>query len=203
MDSRAAECPYCHSENPEGIRFQQEVTEKMERIRLLKPFIMKKKTPDIVYKYMTGLLAALIGVNLLIFMITVGVAWIGEQILKPAEPAAGSYAEKFDEYCLASFYGKYNKIFEKRGKGQLPSSYEVESVIGDGFRILCQAGEEGTGITDGDAEKVMLVLEDYLKLTEEEMSYIEKQVREDGYLEYDWKESVADETLRRMEAETE
>ena len=66
-------CPYCGTENPEAIAFQKEILEKIERNRLLGPFLRKQKTPELMLLKLLILCGVLFVVNIGIMVACVGV----------------------------------------------------------------------------------------------------------------------------------
>lgn len=200
MDSRAIRCPYCNSENKEGILFQEQVQKKLERYKFLKPFILKKKTPEMVSKYMTRLLFIFSGINVILVGAIFAVFIAGEWKLKPTEPKPDTYAGKFTDYEQGSFYIDMNDYVEKIQSGELPSAYEVESLIESSWRFLTE--EEKASLEEADLEGKALavaLLRDVLGLTKEETEYLKEQSDGTYYLENGWLEGVAVRVLEEME----
>lgn len=166
MDSQAIRCPYCNSENPEGILFQRQVQDKLARYIFLKPFILKQKTPEMISKYLTRLLLILAGTAVLLWVFSFLVILSGEYLLRSMRPAAGTYAGQFADYNKQEFYIGMNNFVDGRQKGETMHRYEVERLIESGWGLL---------VSDETKEEqktlIAAFFTEYMGLTEEELNY--------------------------------
>ena len=97
---RQMECPYCGTENQEAIAFQKEILEKMERNRLLGPFLIKQKTPELMLLKLLILCGIIFVVNIGIILACIGVhKWSEKAQDKGPEPGtfAAEYLDKFGD----------------------------------------------------------------------------------------------------------
>lgn len=199
MDSQAIRCPYCNSENKEGILFQQQVQKKLERYKLLKPFILKKKTPEMVSKYMTRLLFILAGVILFLLLASFLIWMLGARMVKSVSPAYDSYAGWFDDFETGSFFTEMNVCVEKMQNHELPSEYEIEQLIQYGFKTLKQAEGYEDERAKEQTKLITVFLTEYLGLEEEEMEYLYDQPHDQCRLNEDWLTETAKRVRKRLE----
>ena len=96
VSSQSIKCPYCNQDNPEGIAFQKEVYKRIERNKLLKPFLLKQKTPELVQKMLTRVIIIAIVVNILLFVLLVVMVALSDTDIFPLT-RKGEHAKEFAE----------------------------------------------------------------------------------------------------------
>lgn len=187
VDSQTIECPYCGSRNEEGIRFQQIVSEKIEKNKLLEKMLYKKQTPELVNASLSKILFAM----LVLCILFIGVATIlvvkREEVCealgeKPAECAEGSlakvYEEKYlDEYLygnsLSSWRSSAFLLIEYMNSGKVLSESQIVSLLGSAKKVM-----HDEDLTEEERETVLTEVEavfvDVLGFTEEEMALFEE-----------------------------
>lgn len=185
VSSQSVNCPYCGNINPEGVAFQEEVQKKIERNRLLKPFLIKQKTPELIQKMLTRIAFILIGVNVLLFVFSIGLYVWGDR-KETRIPQKGSYAEQYysvfmeaDDYYFSSFVGKeMNEMIDMLENGEKPDHDDISYLVSDACKLLADA-QKGP---EAYRQEVMLTLQaffrGYLGLSEEEAAFLEPE--EDG-----------------------
>lgn len=203
VDSRAVCCPYCGSENQEGILYQEQVRNKLERYRFLKPFILKQKTPEMISKYMTRLLAVLAGINALVLGISFLLFCAGEWIVRPAVPVSENYSGGFGDYTTGSFYVGMNACMEKLQNAELPTQYEIEEVIESGGKVLAEAEDSDEKDIKEQELLATVFLTEYLGLTEEDTDFLREQMTEKSYMDNRWLSDAAKKVLKIWEDEAE
>ncbi len=182
-------CAYCGTVNQEGIAFREEIQRKIERNKLLKPFLIKQKTPELVQKMLTRILLILLGVNVLIFVVAFGFFMWGERDGGYRVPQKGSKAQEYydtfietEQYYFSSFLREAGDMIEIIEKGEMPEDTDVEYVIRYGYEALEASQEESEAVT----EEIRLTLDaffmGYLGLSEAEMQAFEPE--EDGSYDY-------------------
>lgn len=177
VPAQSVACPFCGQENPEGIAFQKEVQEKIERNKLLKPFLIKQKTPELIQKMMTRIIVILVVVNVVLlgfsFLLTV---WsVREEVRVPAE---GSFAElyledfrDFDDYYFNNYYRELKKQIEMLDNGEMPEEAEIQNLVKDAHRALEE--NEGEEIQAAIYRYEVAFFRGVLGLTEEESIFLE------------------------------
>lgn len=138
VPSRSMKCPYCGRENKEGIAFFEEVQEKIERNRLLRIFLRKEKTPELVQRMMTRILVILGVVNCLLFAFSFGVfLWADREVKKPIPE--GSHVQayfdtyKYEDYDNNYFAEEINKWMDMLEKGEKPTKDKAEWLARNAF----------------------------------------------------------------------
>ncbi|MBR5800312.1 MAG: hypothetical protein IKY23_09655 [Lachnospiraceae bacterium] len=197
------ECPYCGTANPEAIAFQKEILEKMERNRLLGPFLRKQKTPELVLIKLLILCGILFVVNIGIILACVGIHQWSEKA-KDKGPEPGTFAAKYQEN-----FGK-NKPFEEYFYGDVENTIEfmedgsqyyylhevaVENMLSTGQTALEEYYEKER---DEDGNEIFICTDEerasrlrnfqrafymgYLGLSEEDLGFMEKE-EDETYVE--------------------
>jgi len=182
VSAQSIACPYCGKENPEGIAFQQEVQNKINRNKWLKPFLIKQKTPELIQKMMTRIIVIIIVVNVVLmgFVLLAAVISTDEEV---RVPIPGSFAEQymeeyqdFDDYYFDSYCRELKKQIGMLDNGEIPEETEVINLVTGAHRAL----EESVG--KEIHEKIYLYetafFRGFLGLTEEESLFLEPD--EDG-----------------------
>lgn len=199
--SQALKCPFCDRDNLEGIRFQEQINQKIERNKLLKPFLIKQKTPELKQRMLTRIWFILIGVNVTLFVFALGIyLWSYREVQKEIIP--GSYAEKYhiefgnaDDYYFNNFYEKMQQIVVAIDNKEMLESYTIESVVDNAYRAL-----------EGNVEKPeyqefyqyeIAFFRGYLGLTEEACSFMEPD--EEGKYDYYNRKEACDKAVAAIE----
>lgn len=195
VSSQSVRCPFCGRENPEGIAFQAEVQKKIERNKLLKPFLIKQKTPELVQKMLSRIWIILIVFNVVLFAGSFIVFLWGENTGNRS-PESGSFAEnyvtRFDtvgNWEYESFCDYMLEIMNSKETGEELSDYKVEYLVEYAYDVV----SENAGSEDEKAVESILTVyaffEGYLGFEEKDMAFL--LPTEDG--EYDYR---PDETLK-------
>ncbi len=182
VPAQSISCPFCGQENPEGVAFQKEVQKKIERNKLLKPFLIKQKTPELIQRMMTRIIVIIVVVNVALlgfsFLLTV---WSVQEEVR--EPATGSYAELYlekfkdlDDYYFNNYYRELKKQVEMLDSGEMPDEYEISNLVTDAHRALEES--EGEAIQAAIYQYEIAFFRGFLGLTEEESRFLEPD--EDG-----------------------
>jgi len=189
-------CPYCGTENPEAIAFQKEILEKIERNRLLGPFLRKQKTPELMLLKLLILCGVLFVVNIGIMVACVGVhQWSEKAKDKGPKPGtlAAEYQEKFgDDKPFEDYYYKdvedTIEFMEEGNKNYYLSEVTVENMLSTGETALEEYYEEEY---DEEYNRIRICTDEvrvtslrnfqrafymgYLGLAEEELGFMEKE----------------------------
>lgn len=202
IDSHLTHCPYCNTVNEEGVIFQEDLRRKLEKIFLLKPFIIKNKTPEMISKIMNRSILTLLILNFVLIALGFTVYTVFISNIKVEKPREGTYAYEYGDFRQGRYYEELYEWFEDIKAGEIPSNYTIESIIESEFERIKEMDE----MTEEEREQtefyVKAVLEGVLGLTEEEMEYLYSHT-EDSFLEYDWIDSIAERIRLEMEAERE
>lgn len=179
VSSQSISCPFCGSPNPEGIAFQKEVKEKIERNRLLKPFLIKQKTPELVQKMLTRIWVILIAFNMVLFLCTFFI-YLWSERDRSREIPQGSHAESFvnaygnaGSFWYDNFWEQLYEVMDCMESGVRPEYYRVERLVEASYDVWRETTE--TAATD-ETEDIRLVLQaffrGYLGFSEEEMDFL-------------------------------
>ena len=189
VSSQCIRCPFCGRENPEGIAFQKEIQKKIERNKLLKPFLMKQKTPELVQKMLSRIWIILIAFNVVLFVSSFFVFIWGDN---PGHrsPEPGSFAEdyvtRFDtsgNFEYESFCGFMLEIMNAQVTGEEISEYKVEYLVEYAYDVVSEdAGSEDEKAMER-IQTIYAFFEGYLGFAEKDMEFL--LPAEDG--EYDYK----------------
>ena len=183
-------CAYCGTENQEEIIFRQEIQKKIERNKLLKPFLIKQKTPELVQKMLTRILLIIFGCNVLLAVISFTFFLFGERDRDYKKIEEGSIAQAYydtfiemDRFYYAGFLKEANDIMEMIDNKEIPGVTDVESLLGYAYTALEDSQEEDT---EAQKEEIRLTVDaffmGYLGLSKEEMRIFEPS--EDGSYDY-------------------
>ncbi len=149
MYAQSVKCPYCGRENAEGAAFQAEINRRLERNKLLKPFLIKQKTPELVQRMLTRIIIAAVIGNLLLFVLCIGtLMWNDRKVSVKAYPGihAGAYLDEFYDigtgYWYASFFEQANSIIDNLENDKKPSESEVESLLRNAWRLCGEMADK-------------------------------------------------------------
>lgn len=180
MYAQSVKCPYCGRENAEGIAFQQEISRRIERNKLLKPFLIKQKTPELVQRMLTRIIIVAVIGNLLLFVLCIGaLMWKDREISAKVDPGihAGAYLDAFYDkgtgYWYVDFFEQANSIIDMMENNEKPDESEVESLLWDAWR-LC--GEMAAKYEPEEREEIECYLKafftEYLGVPKEDLSLL-------------------------------
>lgn len=182
VPAQSIACPFCGQENPEGIAFQKEVQEKIERNKLLKPFLMKQKTPELIQRMMTRIIIILVIVNVVAFGFTFLLAVFATQE-EVRVPASGSFAELYleeindlDDYYFNNYYRELKDQLDMLDNGEMPEEAEIQNLVDNAHRALEES--EGEEIQESIYLYEVAFFRGFLGLSEEESLFLEPD--EDG-----------------------
>ncbi len=182
VPAQSVVCPFCGQENPEGIAFQQEVQKKIERNKLLKPFLIKQRTPELIQRMMTRIIIVIVVVNVVAVGVTLLLAIFSarEEVREPASDSfAEQYLEEFndlDDYYFSIYYRELKKQISALDSGEMPKEVEIENLVDYAHRALEES--EGKEIQEAIYLYEVAFFRGFLGLTEEESIFLEPD--EDG-----------------------
>ena len=196
FSSQEIACPYCGNGNPEGIAFQNEVREKIERNKLLRPLLMKQKAPELVQRMLTRILIIMVGINILLLAFSFGIYLWGacpKEKTIPPEGFAMEYKSALvsENYYYTSFIENIYEWIDKWDKGELPEEDQVLELLKSGYMAIARTTEEPDDVREEIRITVKAFFLGYLAMTEEEMEFL--QPGEDGSYDY---AAPGDEDLR-------
>ncbi len=199
VSSQSLKCTFCGRENEEGMQFWQELQEKSERNRLLKPLLLRQKKPELAQKMLTRVIVILTIANVLMFAISFGIFLIATKE-EVREPEAGSLAENFYEeypgssdYLFWDFFIDQNEYIDMIEAGEAPDESIVRILVGDAYHVMRVLSEQDEEAADLIKENIRAFFMGYIGLTEEEMSFLEPD--EDGRYSYVFDYEIKDETI--------
>lgn len=204
VPARSLKCPYCNQDNPEGIAFQEEILKKIERNRLLKPFLMKQKKPEMVQKMLTRVIIITVMANVLLFAIMVGMSvWEDRDTFTEVEKStkAREFAQEFwgdDSYEYKQFCVGMYEFIEKIEDGEMPDDFFIESMVSGG----CRAADNAAKADADSREQMETTLEGffagYIGLSGEELDFLHPE-EDVYYLPEDTKMEVVAKIKEKLE----
>jgi len=200
VPSQSISCPFCGRENPEGIAFQEEVRKRIERNKLLKPFLIKQKTPELVQKMLTRIWVILTVLNTVLFFSGFFVFLWAERDNNRA-PAQGSHAEsvltQFDStgnWEYDNFRDQMYDIMEAVENGEEIDEYDVKWLVEYAYDAVA---DNANGEFENAEECLMTVeafFRGYLGFSEEDMVFL--MPNEEGEYKYSMDDSIKEATIR-------
>lgn len=198
VSSQSVKCPYCGRDNKEGIAFQEEVRKRIEKNRLLRPFLIKQKTPELVQRMLTRILLIIAGVNVLLIVCSFGVyMWSGRE--SKTVPESGSHAEAYvqnfgfgEEYYAESFGESVRDYLACEESGKMPSGGDIEQMVQAAYHAM-KSGEDETYIR--------AFFSGYLALDDKECAFLDAALEEDAPYSVDnnLKDIAVEAVLKRAE----
>lgn len=178
FSSQSIKCPFCGRENAEGIAFQNEIQKRIERNRLLRPFLIKQKTPELVQRMLTRIFFVIAGVNILLIAFSLGF-YMWSQRESDRIPEAGSQAKAYETEFLdgadVSFITEFLEDIENKRELDRNNFFLL---VGDGYAAMRESR------TMENREETVLLLraffQGYLKLSEEEAAFLDAAAKEDA-----------------------
>lgn len=199
VSSQSLKCTFCGRENEEGIKFWQELQEKSERNRLIRPLLLKQKTPELAQKMLTRMIIIFTIANVLMCVISFGIFLVSERT-EVREPEKGSYAETFyeeyagnAEYSVMSFFIEKNDYVDMIEAGELPDEGTVQILVNDAYSVVRDLDEYDEETAEMLMENIRAFFMGYIGLTEEEMVFLKPNER--GVYSYSMDYELKDKTV--------
>ncbi len=178
VSSQSVKCPFCGRENQEGIAFQEEVQKKIERNKLLKPFLIKQKTPELVQKMLTRIWIILIALHVILFVGTFVIFMWGEQS-QNRKPISGSFAEQYiSEYDVTGnfeydyFCELMQKMMDAEANGETLSDFQVEYLVEYAYKTIAENTENPGENAEEIEATVYAFFRGYLGFEEADMDFL-------------------------------
>ena len=179
VSSQSIKCPYCNQDNPEGIAFQKEVYKRIERNKLLKPFLLKQKTPELVQKMLTRVIIIAIVVNILLFVLLVVMVALSDTDIFPLT-RKGEHAKEFAEefwgngdYYYKEFCLEMYEFIDSVEEGHMPDRYCLSGVVTHAYYVVSNMEE----LDEQTCQTMQMTLDaffrGYIGLSDEEMEFLE------------------------------
>ena len=200
-------CPYCGTPHFEGIQFQEDIRRKIERNKLIRPFVLLKKSPELAYKLITKLFWIFSIANVVLFVFCIGLTmWNDREIKK--ELIAGSHAERYlqdfldlDDYYKVEFFGSMSEFIECVQKGEIPDEQRLEYLLDDAYDYFRDTRDQSEEIK-GEADLLLKAFfMGYIGL-EENMITI-PQPDKYGYYKYSLDDELVTKTIEYMKQKME
>lgn len=206
VPSQSTKCPYCGRENQEGVAFQEEVQKKIDRNRLLKPFLLKQGKPELVQKMLTRILLLVTLFNILLILGSFGLYhWCYQANSGEKEPTPGSRAEHFSEtyydfnnFRYLEFYTDVNTLVALREGGQDIPYDSISGVVYSAYSMMREADSLGKEDKAEAEAFCQTFFGEYLGLTGQEMEFL--QPGDDGSYSYSQKENLMERAIQAISA---
>ena len=171
-------CPYCGRKHKEGVAFQKEVYDRIERNRLLRPFLINKKKPEVLKRVMLRMVFILVFFNMMLITFALTVAWWSEEgyTKKPKEDMfSGLYVEAFpymEDYSFKNFMEHATSCMRYMEKG------EYEKIDEGNLSLLVDYGYQALADNTGEEHAKMYEIQKayylgYWGLSEEDVDVLE------------------------------
>lgn len=171
-------CPYCGRKHKEGVAFQKEVYDRIERNRLLRPFLINKKKPEVLKRVMLRMVFILVFFNMMLITFALGVSWWaseGDKNSPKGRMFSGLYAEEFpymEDYSFKNFMEQATscmRYMEKEEFGKMDEG-TIDLLVSFGYQALAEnIGKEREEMYE--IQKAYYV--GYWGLSEEELAFLE------------------------------
>ena len=171
-------CPYCGRKHKEGVAFQKEVYDRIERNRLLRPFLINKKKPEVLKRVMLRMVFILVFFNMMLITFALGVSWWaseGDKNSPKGRMFSGQYAEEFpymEDYSFKNFMEQATscmRYMEKEEFGKMDEG-TIDLLVSFGYQALAEnTGKEREEMYE--IQKAYYV--GYWGLSEEELAFLE------------------------------
>lgn len=176
VSSQSESCPYCGRENAAGIAFQEEVKKKIEKNRMLRPFLIRQETPKLVQRMLTRIVAVIGGTAVFLTVCSLALYLFSEREPDRA-PQSGSHAEAYaqsfgsEDYYAESFIEAVGEYLENRESGSPPSRDAVEQMVKCAYQRVRD---------DGEDSYIRAFFCGYLMLEDTECSFLDAALEEDA-----------------------
>ena len=184
VSSQSPNCPYCGAVNPEGVAFQEEIQKRIERNKLLKPFLIKQKTPELMQRMLSRILLILVEVNVLLFVFSVGIYIWGERE-QERTAAQGSQAQRYEtifpevqNYYYDKFVDDMNEMIDLMEEGQVPDREDILTFLDHCYDMFYYMQSEPEELKEEAYFTMKAFFMGYVGLTKEEAACFEP--KEDG-----------------------
>lgn len=169
-------CPYCGNQNQEWFDFQKEIQQKINRNRLLKPFLIRQKTPELVQKMLKRILFIQAGVIFILLAFSFCLyLWNEREITRI--PREGSIAMQYEQsflknaaYFFDDFTEALNEFIDQCEAGEIPDGDDIEYLVRRTYRALRYLEDEEEEVKEETQLLVKAFYCGYLGLPEEEIS---------------------------------
>lgn len=171
-------CPYCGRKHKEGVAFQKEVYDRIERNRLLRPFLINKKKPEVLKRVMLRMVFILVFFNMMLITFALGVSWWaseGDKNSPKGRMFSGLYAEEFpymEDYSFKNFMEQATscmRYMEKEEFGKMDEG-TIDLLVSFGYQALAEnTGKEREEMYE--IQKAYYV--GYWGLSEKELAFLE------------------------------
>lgn len=203
VSSQSLKCPYCGADNPEGVAFQEELQKKIDRNKLLRPFLIKQRTPELVQRMLTRIMIILAAINIVLFGFSIGIYIWGERdIVRVA--GQGSIAQRYEltfmenqNYYYDSFLREMNELIDLMEEGQVPERRKLTYFLDDAYDALYFTQNESEATRQEVLLTVKAFLMGYVGLTEQEMEGFAPD--QNGTYELYMDDAVLEQTVTVME----
>lgn len=199
VSAEALSCPFCGNINEEGVRFQQEVQEKIKRNKLLAPLLLKQKTPELVEKLLERMILVCLGIFVVGMAILCGIFLLEFGISEGNErEAVFHYAKELEQAHGDAYASRYNHwmeyrdvILDKLENGAEIQEYETGPLFNYAFDLWNYEKQDDPYYIKGKVEIEAMFI-GILDFSDEEMKYFTNY-------EYYWEiEETEREALYRM-----
>ncbi|MDD6490818.1 MAG: hypothetical protein PUG54_01120 [Firmicutes bacterium] len=206
VPSQSVKCPYCDAVNPEGVAFQEEIQERIERNRLLRPFLIKQKTPELKQRMLTRMIVILMGINVALIAFSLGIfLWENrEERRAAAKDSQAKYYETFfgenRNYYYDEFLRRMNEFVDMAEEGQIPEREDILSLLDRAYDSLYYMQDEEKEFQQEILFNIKAFFMGYVGLTSDEMECFEPDENGvyDRYMENAVAEQVATVIEERM-----
>lgn len=206
VPSQSVKCPYCDAVNPEGVAFQEEIQERIERNRLLRPFLIKQKTPELKQRMLTRMIVILMGINVALIAFSLGIfLWENrEERRAAAKDSQAKYYETFfgenRNYYYDEFLRRMNEFVDMAEEGQIPEREDILSLLDRAYDSLYYMQDEEKEFQQEILFNIKAFFMGYVGLTSDEMECFEPDENGvyDRYMENAVAEQVATVIGERM-----
>ena len=206
VPSQSVKCPYCDAVNPEGVAFQEEIQERIERNRLLRPFLIKQKTPELKQRMLTRMIVILMGINVALIAFSLGIfLWENREERRAAakDSQAKYYETLFGEnrnYYYDEFLRRMNEFVDMAEEGQIPEREDILSLLDRAYDSLYYMQDEEKEFQQEILFNIKAFFMGYVGLTSDEMECFEPDENGvyDRYMENAVAEQVATVIEERM-----
>lgn len=199
VPSQSVKCPYCNRENPEGIAFQKEVLKKIERNKLLKPFLLKQKTPEMVQKMLFRVNIIAIVANVLLFVVfcvMFSLTYTYGVFEKQKSKEAQEFEEEFwadGNFYYKDFCFEMYEFIDSVEEGHMPDRFCLDGVVKEAYYVMREAEDMEEEYREQVSNTLDTFFRGYIGLSEEEMSFLKPD--EKGEYRYMLEDEIQKETV--------
>ena len=200
---KSKQCPYCGTPHIEGIRFQEDIRKKIERNKLIRPFLYLKKSPELAYKLITKLFWIFTITNVALFLFYgILITWGNREVKR--EVMEGSHAENYlhtfldlDDFYKVQFVGRMTEFIECVQTGEIPDRQKLEYLIDDAYDYFYKTRDESDEIKSEADMLLKAFFLGYIGLDESMITIPEPDKY--GYYNYKLDDAIMTETIAYIE----